>query len=356
MVKKQVSAHFLQPKGKIKPWPSGVNYLDPMSLTYTNVNLVPRLSDIKTRKNIDTSVKFGPFKLKIPILSGPMDTVTGEKMARTLHKLGGLAVMPRATFNQKSKNVKLCQKLSGDKVNAIWSIGFKDTEDYILKLKAVGAKMILIDIAHGGIQTAIQKAMKVKKMGVEVLMGNIANYEQAKFYKRHDLKYVRVGVGPGGLCTTRLVAGTGVGQLSAVLDVSATGVDVVADGGIRHPGDVAKAIAAGAKVVMIGSLLTGTDEAPGKIINNTKVARGQASNTYMKDNHVKINEFRAPEGIQTTVKLKGPAENTIHFLVGGLRSAMSYAGAKNLDEFHQKALFVLASEAVQKENLPHINL
>jgi len=348
-------AQFLQPLGKTEPWPYGVKFIDPMSLTYANVNLVPRLSQLSSRSNIDTSVQFGPFKLKIPILAAPMDTISGELMVRELFRLGALGVVPRPTNDQPKLTLELCQKLSRDGVEAIYAVGLKNGLSLSRQLKKIGAKMILLDIAHGGILKAVQTAVAIQKIGLSVLMGNIASYEQAQYYRKVGLKIARVGIGPGGLCTTRLVAGTGIGQLSAIFDIQRTGIEIVADGGIKYAGDVAKAIAAGAKVVMIGSLFAGTDEAPGEIIGNTKVARGQASLSYMNDRHIKTGEFRAAEGVQTTVARKGPVKHVINNLVGGLRSAMSYAGAANLSEFQQKAQFVLASEAVRRENQPHIN-
>ena len=164
---------------------------------------------------------------------------------------------------------------------------------------------------------------------VVFVTGNIATASQARSYLEPEpvAAYVRVGVGSGGLCTTRLIAGTGVGQLSAIFDVAGTGLPVIADGGVRHPGDVAKALAAGSQVVMIGSLLAGTDETPGEVIDDghgpRKFVRGQASFSYMIDNQIAVDKHRAPEGEAGFVPVKGSARTILTQVSGGLRSAMS---------------------------------
>jgi len=150
------------------------------------------------------------------------------------------------------------------------------------------------------------------------------------------------------------VAGAGVPQMAAVLETAESGLTIIADGGIRKPADFAKAIAAGASLIMIGSLLAGTEETPGEVIGGKKKARGQASADYMKDNGVALGEFRAAEGIYTMVEVKGSAEHVIKDLAAGLRSAMSYTGASNLKEFQEKSQFVLVSKATIRENQAHI--
>jgi IMP dehydrogenase len=163
-------------------------------------------------------------------------------------------------------------------------------------------------------------------------------------------------VGGGGLCTTRLVAGTGFPQLSAVLETTASGLQIIADGGIKKPADVAKALGAGGSVVMIGSLLAGTEETPGEVVAGMKKARGQASEDFMNDRGLALGEFRAAEGIDTLVQVKGSAVHVLDDLCAGLRSAMSYAGAHTLAEFQQKAEFVLVSDSTKRENTPHIKV
>jgi IMP dehydrogenase len=349
-----VSFKFYKPLGKTETWPNlaGSN---PSSLTYDDVLLVPQtMTKVYSRKATDISVKFGPFKLKKPIVTAPMDTVTGEKMARLMHRLGGLAFMPRVFINEALDS---CRRLQKDKIEAVYSIGLKNAFADAKEFKKLGAKALLIDVAHGGMEEIVKTASEIQeKLKITVITGNIVTYSQALSYKKAGLKIARVGVGGGGMCITRLVAGAGFPQLSAVFETVFSGLEIIADGGIRKPADFAKAIAAGARVVMIGSMLTGTDESPGEVVHGTKKARGQASEDYMKDNGTALGEFRSAEGIMTMVPYKGTAETIINDLVGGLRSAMSYIGASNISDFQKKAEFVIASPAAQGESVAHIEL
>jgi IMP dehydrogenase len=198
-------------------------------------------------------------------------------------------------------------------------------------------------------------AILKETLGLYVITGNIATYTQAMSYKKHGLDFARVGVGGGSVCITREVAGVGVPQLAAVLDTVASGLFIIADGGIKGSKDVAKAIAAGANLVMVGSLFAGTAEAP-KIRDEkgNLIYRGQASASYMKDNKTKVNEFRAAEGVEVTIKEKGPVSEVLHELSGGLRSSMSYAGARTIKEFQEKAIFNYVSRAAHFEGTPHM--
>jgi IMP dehydrogenase len=174
-------------------------------------------------------------------------------------------------------------------------------------------------------------------------------------YKNANLDIAKVGIGPGGTCITRMIAGVGFPQLSAIFETTSSGMPVIADGGIKKPADFAKAIAAGSFAVMIGSLFGGTDETPGKVINGKKIVRGQASHSYMKDNGVKRNQFRSAEGVTLEVATKGPVANVLAELMGGLRSAMSYTGAKNISEYWEKAIFSNVSNATLSENIPWLS-
>lgn len=343
-----MSDKFLFPMAKIKNWQDIDN---PMSFTYDDVNLVPQMSSINSRKEIDISCQFGPFELKVPIISAPMDTVTGEEMVLKLHEMGALGCLPRENNGDFEINLKLCEKFSKKNVNCLYSVSLNNSLEKAKKLKKLGAKAILIDVAHGGMYNVVKVAKEIKKLGLFVVAGNIASFNQAEVYKNEGIDVARVGVGPGGLCITRLVAGTGVGQLAAVLDTVSAGIPVIADGGIKKSADMVKALAAGASFVMIGSAFAGTVEAPGKVINGKKEARGQASESYMKANGI---EGKTAEGISKMIKVKGSVEKIINEYVGGLKSAMSYTGARNLKEFRQKAIFVMASSSVQNENKPHI--
>lgn len=347
-----MSFHFYHALGKTETWPK-LSHVHPASLTYDDVLLVPQaLTEIDSRKETDISVQFGPFTLKKPIVTAPMDTISGEKMARLMHRLGGLTFMPRVSI---AEALAACERLQVDGIDAVYSIGLKDALKNAQEFKNRGAKALLLDVAHGGMKQILETADEIqKKVKITVIAGNIVSFDQARSYKKAGLKIARVGVGGGGMCITRLVAGSGFPQLSAVFETVSSGLEIIADGGIRKPADFAKAIAAGARVVMIGSILAGTGETPGEVEGGMKKARGQASEDYMNDNGSKIGEFRAAEGIMTMVPYKGSAEWVINDLVGGLRSAMSYTGAKNIAEFQKLAQFAVASRAAQGEGVAHI--
>jgi IMP dehydrogenase len=347
-----MSKIFYKSLGRVEKWPD-ISGAYPSSLTYDDVYLVPQNSTIASRSHVDTSIKFGPYTLSKPIVVAPMDTISGEKMIREMHRLGAIGSLPRGDI---AKNAALCKKLSKQKIPCLYAVGLKNGYEEASALVKNGAKMILVDVAHGGSIPAQELAQKIKKtLKVHVVAGNIVTYDEAKSYKKHGIDTIKVGVGPGGLCSTRIVAGTGFPQLSAIFETTHSKLPVIADGGIKQPGDFAKAIAAGATIVMMGSLFGGTDEAPGKRGKNGLISvRGQASHEYMKDNGVITNEFRSAEGISVQVHPQGPVEKIVTHLMGGLRSAMAYAGAKNIEEFQAKAQFVLASSSAKEEGKPWI--
>jgi len=347
-----MSKTFYKYLGKTTKWPN-LSEVNPSSLTYDDVLLVPQNSDVKSRSEIDTSIKFGPFKLSKPIISAPMDTISGERMIRELARLGALGILPRGDIEER---LNVCDKLSKENIPCVYAVGLKHGLEEARLLKEKGAQMILLDVAHGGLEAVTKLAKQIKmELGLWIIAGNIVTYAQAKKYKRDSIDIARVGIGPGGMCITRLVAGTGFPQLSAIFETTSANIPVIADGGIRKPADFAKAIAVGARIAMIGSLFGGTDETPGKVVKGFKTVRGQASVSYMKDNGVSVGEFRTAEGVVLNVPAKGPVENVINQLMGGLRSAMSYTGAENIKEFQEKALFCLVSTSAEKESTPWLS-
>lgn len=347
-----MSKVFYKALGKKEEWPN-VTGINPASLTYDDVLLIPQNSDIASRSHVDTRVKFGPYYLDKPIISAPMDTISGEKMARELARLGAIGTIPRGEINER---LNTCEKFSKEGIPAVYSVGLKNALDEAKLLKEKGAQVVLLDVAHGGMKLVKEMAQKIKKeLKLYVIAGNIVTFEEANEYKKHGIDIARVGVGPGGTCKTRLVAGTGFPQLSAVFETVSSGIPVIADGGIKKSGDFAKAIAAGANIVMVGSLFAGCDETPGEVKNGKKTARGQASAEYMKDNGVESGEFRSAEGISLEVKVKGPVQDTVEELMGGLRSAMTYAGAKDIEEFRKKSVFCVVSPGTAGESIPWLS-
>ncbi|NPA48178.1 MAG: IMP dehydrogenase, partial [Thermococci archaeon] len=234
-------------------------------------------------------------------------------------------------------------------------------------LEDAGADVIVVDTAHAHNLKAIKSVKEMRKeIGVELIVGNVANPDAVDDLSFADA--VKVGIGPGSICTTRIVAGVGVPQITAVATVADRaqeyGMGVIADGGIRYSGDIVKAIAVGADAVMLGSLLAGTKEAPGEevVINGRryKQYRGMGSlGAMMKGSadryfqgHLKTGKF-VPEGVEGVVPYKGPVGDVIYQLVGGLRSGMGYVGAKNVEELKRKGRFVVITDAGRRESHPH---
>ena len=245
------------------------------------------------------------------------------------------------------------------------------TEERAERLAEAGVDMIVVDTAHGHSQSVIDRVAWVKKQfpNIEVVGGNIATGEAAKALVDVGADGVKVGIGPGSICTTRIVAGVGVPQITAIDLVAnalaGTGVPMIADGGIRFSGDIAKAIAAGADCVMLGGLFAGTEEAPGEIVlfqgRSYKAYRGMgsigamekgAADRYFQDSSSNIDKL-VPEGIEGRVPYKGPVAAVIHQLMGGLRASMGYLGCANIAAMHTKARFVEISSAGMRESHVH---
>ena len=245
--------------------------------------------------------------------------------------------------------------------------GFARTEALI----AAGVDLVVVDTAHGHSRLVLDAVNRIKKLSnaVQVVAGNVATTEGAKALIDSGADAIKVGIGPGSICTTRIVAGVGVPQLTAIMDAveaaKKADVPVIADGGIKYSGDLAKALAAGADIAMVGSLLAGTDETPGEVFlwqgrsykayrgmgSVGAMARGSADRYFQQD--IKDTLKLVPEGIEGQVPYKGPVGNVMHQLAGGLRAAMGYVGARNITEFHDKAEFVRITGAGLRESHVH---
>lgn len=349
------------------PWEEVTRETGP--LTYDDV-LIKQGNDteVESRSEVSLQVPFGSYLLDTPIVSAPMDTVTGEEMVRKLDELGGIGTLPRAQGMNKAHyyadldyKLELCEDFSTNGVKCIYSVGLKNADEEARGYKERGAEVILIDIAHGGMHAVSIAASEIKnKYGLTVVAGNITTYEQAETYKKYGVDIARVGVGGGSVCTTREKTGVGLPQLSAIFETTESGIYVIADGGIKKPGDAAKAIAAGANAIMIGGLASGTDETPGEVIEKedgqlVKIYRGQASKAYMQDQGIETNSHRTDEGIATEVPVKGSVSHVVEDISGGIRSSMSYVGAFNIQEFQERSKFVKITPATQLENQPHVH-
>ena len=346
--------------------------MDPIkeALTFDDVTLSPQYSrvlpsDVSTKTDLSNNLK-----LDIPILSSAMDTVTESKMAMALAKQGGIGVIHRnLTIEQQIIEIKKV-KSKGFKVGA--AVGTNKSEfNRVKQIIKNGVDLIVVDTAHGHSQRVadiILKIKRIKSKKTTLCAGNIATTDAAKFLCRLGVDIIKVGIGPGSICTTRLVAGIGVPQLSALLEVKKglnKKVKMISDGGIKFSGDIAKALAAGADAVMVGSMLAGTAEAPGNIIKKKgklfKVFRGMGSvgamnkgsaDRYFQKKQKDKSKY-VPEGVEGLIKYKGEVSKTIHKLIGGLRSSMGYLGAPEIKYLSKKAKFVKITKAGFYESMVH---
>ena len=340
------------------------------ALTFDDVTLTPQYSKVLPSDVLTNTSLSNELKLEIPIISSAMDTVTESKMAIALAKQGGIGVIHRnLTTTQQISEIKKV-KSKGLKVGA--AVGTNERElDRAKKILKYGVDLIVVDTAHGHSQKVADIILKIKKIKnnkTTLCAGNIATANAAKFLCRLGVDVIKVGIGPGSICTTRLVAGIGVPQLSALLDVKKglnKNTKMISDGGIKFSGDIAKALAAGADAVMVGSMLAGTSEAPGKIIKKNgklfKVFRGMGSvgamnkgsaDRYFQKKQKDKSKY-VPEGVEGLIKYKGDVNKTIHKLVGGLRSSMGYLGASQIKYLSKKAKFVKITKAGFYESMVH---
>jgi IMP dehydrogenase len=318
---------------------------DRLALTYDDVLLVPQYSKITSRTQVDLSVAFEPnCNLSVPIISSPMDTITGANMAAMMFRMGGLGVIHRYnTVEQQSNLVKTSIKKGGFVTGAAVGV----TGDYFERtqeLVGAGAHVICIDVAHGHhkmVKDAIDRIKAWAPDYLHIMAGNVATREGYEALASWGADSVRCNVGGGSICTTRVQTGHGL---------------IIADGGIRSAGDATKALAAGADLVMVGSLLSGTDETPGAVIEMEdgtlrKNFRGMASKEAQKDWRGK---FSSLEGVATTVPCRGPVVEILYEFEQGIRSGCSYSGVTNLEDLKHKAKFIRQTAAGRQESSAHI--
>lgn len=342
-------------------------------LTYDDIQLVPSYSSVSSRKNISLVTKVSRnYSLCMPLVASCMDTVCESEMAIAIAEMGGVGCIHRfMTFEDQAKEVAtIIEGLKEEKVNAIWkSCGIENIPvmaavgangDYAVRataLVAAGANIILIDVAHGhheNVKDAIAALKKSLPKHIDIIAGNIASAKAAQDLEAWGADGLRVGVGGGSLCTTRIKTGFGVPNVSCLQQVIAVAsVPVMADGGIKTSGDIAKALALGSHCVMLGSLIAGTKEAPGQVIEKPnglyKRYRGAAS---LETKTVHGQEQRNVEGESTVIPFKGGVKFVVAGLLDGVRSALSYGGANNLKEFRPE--FVIVTNAGQAEAKPHL--
>lgn len=357
-------------------------------ITFDDVLLIPAESHVLPNE-VDLSTQLAPnLKLNIPLISAGMDTVTEGRMAAAMAKMGGLGVVHKnLSIQAQADEVRLAKNTpvtaedthaSVDKDGKLLvaaAVGVtSDTFERAEALFEAGADAIVIDTAHGHSAGVLRKIKEIRDHFPHntLIAGNVATAEGTRALFEAGVDVVKVGIGPGSICTTRVVAGVGVPQLTAIYDAADVarefGKPIIADGGIKYSGDVVKALAAGGNAVMLGSMLSGTEEAPGDVQQGSdgrlvKSYRGMGSVGAMSQQHGSsdryfqggVNEANklVPEGIEAVVSYKGTVSNVVYQILGGLRSGMGYCGAENIDKLIETAQFVRISNAGLRESHPH---
>jgi IMP dehydrogenase len=333
--------------------------------SFNDVLIVPKYNKIVSRRDVKFQTMVTKnYQIDIPILAANMDTVCESKMAIALGRLGGLGVIHR--FLSVEEQVNEILKVKEENLITAAAVGVKDYEERVEALNKAGINIIVLDVAHGHSKRAGKTLdfIKANYPNIDVMVGNVATKDAAEYFISKKADAIKVGIGPGSMCTTRIMSGAGVPQVTAIMDVyEATQgrVPVCADGGIKYPGDITKSIGAGADTVMIGSMFSGADETPGEIIIkdgvNYKEYRGMASYLAtikkLKLDGKKIEEDVHVEGEMTLVLAKGPIINIVHKLLGGLASGMTYVGAACIESLRGKADFIEITSAGYGESVAH---
>lgn len=316
-------------------------------LTFDDVLIMPKKSELRSRRDPSLKSRLTKTKfLETPIISANMDTVTEAKMAIAMNNLGGMGIIHRfMNVEQQVAHIREVAE-SGAKIISA-SIGVNaDFKERTAALVAAGVNVMTIDIAHGHSVQMMEtlKWLKDTYSDLEVIAGNLATPDAAADLIEAGADAIKVGIGPGSMCTTRIITGCGVPQLTAIAlcaEVAQSyGVPLIADGGIRTSGDMVKAFAAGADTIMLGSMLSGTIETPGDIVNGKKQYRGMASKKAQISWRGDMPQGMAPEGESTYVTVKGHVSDVLHELMGGIRSGMTYINAQTIAEMKNNTLFM----------------
>lgn len=335
------------------------------ALTFDDVLLVPQYSEISSRKTpVLRSKVTKNYEIDVPIITANMDTITEAPMAMAMAKLGGLGSLHRFLTIEEQVNelqkVQAFQKENGLTTPLAASIGVKEEGRVRAeKLAEAGVQIITLDIAHGDSIMMMETLKFVKEQfpNIDVIAGNVATPDAVRRLIDAGADAVKVGIGPGSMCTTRIITGHGMPQLTAIAlcaeEAEKYGVPVIADGGLKTSGDMVKAFAAGAHTVMVGSLVAGTLETPGELKGGRKQYRGMASKAAQVSWRGELPKGMAAEGVDTSVTCKGSVENVINELTGGIRSGMTYLGVDTLKAMKEAAAFVEMTASGMTESRPH---
>jgi IMP dehydrogenase len=338
-------------------------YLANNDICFDDILMVPQYSEVISRSCVDLKMPIGGYTwLDFPIIASPMDTVCEKDMAIAIAESGGIGIIHR--FISVKNQIRMVKQVNNYKnlglpVGAALSTNF--IEEHVNKLIKAGATMLLIDTANGHSKVAIDAVVRLKSLvgdSVHIMAGNVSTIEGFVALDAAGADSIRVGIGGGSMCTTRIVSGHGVPTLSSIINIREAkdkfnlSAGIIADGGIRSTGDMVKAFAAGADAVMLGSMLAGTDESPGDLYfqgdKKFKSFRGMASKEANKDKDIAV-----AEGISTKIPYKGSVKNVIKDIKGGLGSGCSYSGVDFLQDLYKNSMYIRVSPLSVKESLPH---
>ena len=340
------------------------------ALCFDDILLVPRRSSVPSRHSVNTQMCIGRgsrmIKLDFPIIAAPMDTVCDTEMCIAMAKAGGMGILHRyMSYEDQLEKAKSLVSLG-----IIFGVAIASNNGFIRHAKDLvdaGVRLLLVDTANGHGSYAIDavRELRAKFPDVHIMAGNVATSDGFARLAAVGADSIRVGIGGGSACTTRIVSGHGIPTLASIMDCdnwkekyAEHGIDecsIIADGGIRNSGDMVKAFAAGADAVMVGSMLAGTDEAPGNVFTDgdgrtVKAFRGMASAEAQKDASGNVS---VAEGVSTTVPYKGPVSHILDNIRGGIGSGCSYSGVHNVFELSSFAQYVRVSPSTLGESKPH---
>jgi IMP dehydrogenase len=336
------------------------------ALSFDDILLVPQNSTVASRHHTVLQMSLGPEErgivLDTPVIAAPMDTVCGAEMCIALAEYGAMGVLHR--YMPYEEQIRLSQELTKYRIQ--FGVAIASNNGYLDHAKALydaGVKIMLVDTANGHGLYAAEAVYTLRKefKDVHIMAGNVATYEGFRMLADSGADSVRVGIGGGSVCTTRMVSGHGVPTAQSIADIADENefdCSIIADGGLKNSGDIVKAFALGADAVMLGSMLAGTDEAPGEIMtdaynNEVKAFRGMASAQAQKEGTGKVS---IPEGITTTIPYKGSVKHIIDQIRGGLGSGCSYSNAHRLSDLYQKSEAIRITAAGFYESKPHAQM
>lgn len=333
------------------------------AFTYDDILLVPSYNHWESRKIVDISMtcKRGKLSLELPLMTSNMDTITETEMADYIGAKGGTGVLHR--YMSIEANVRMFKEC---KYPVFVSIGCTEKDlERAEALRDGGATQFCVDVAHAHAKYVGQTLERIRNMlgeDVCIMAGNVATYAGADYLASCSADIIKVGIGGGSVCTTRIKTGFGVPNLTAIKNCARVDRSIVADGGIRYPGDIVKAMAFGADFVMLGSMLAGTRPTPGPVIRKkddngnevrVKSYRGMASSEVQMDFYGGLTDWKTSEGVSTEVPYRENEDEIISDIIGGLRSGLTYGGATTIREFQRKLDFIEITSATRTENLPH---